>query len=211
MRTNGIIALNRQSAVRLNTQTFAAPFTYRKHNQPTVSGVDMSDQNLDYAAIRRKVEMSLYRQKRVNRIIYFLANLFLYVVTMIAIWTMVLAKSDLSNALFRANDSSALLLVILPTILWGTAVLFHFISMMIESGVGEKAIRERLLMREVGEEILRKGLVDEGMLEKPKRRAAALETDRVLLSDDGELVPVDEDNHAEQTEQNSGRVRAGRS
>ena len=171
----------------------------------------MSDQNLDYAAIRRKVEMSLYRQKRVNRIIYFLANLFLYVVTMIAIWTMVLAKSDLSNALFRANDSSALLLVILPTILWGTAVLFHFISMMIESGVGEKAIRERLLMREVGEEILRKGLVDEGMLEKPKRRAAALETDRVLLSDDGELVPVDEDNHAEQTEQNSGRVRAGRS
>lgn len=52
-------------------------------------------------------------------------------------------------------------------------------------------MRQQLLINEIGEAVLRKGLVGEGMIEKPKHRAA--EAERVLLSDDGELIPVDED------------------
>jgi hypothetical protein len=84
----------------------------------------------------------------------------------------------------------------------------HMAALFSESGVADKQMREKLLMREVGEEILRKGLMEEGMLEKPKRRAAALEADRVRLSDDGEFVPVDDNDDVEQVEPGTPRVRS---
>jgi len=168
----------------------------------------MSDQNLDYAAIGRNVEKSLYRQKWIYRIIFFLMHMLFYVVAMLAVWGTVATDSQLRAVLFN-NETGAALIVILPTILWTAVILFHVASLFFESSAGEKAIRERLLMREAGEEILRKGLVDEGMLEKPKRHATVSESERVRLSDDGERIPVDEDEFIEQSDHHARTNQSG--
>src|SRR5262249_23529610 len=150
-----------------------------------------------YEAIQRNVEKNLQYEKWLYRLIFFGMHLTFFLVTMLIVWGTVLANSGLRTALFN-GETGAGAVVILPTIVWAFAILFHIASLYIESRAGEKEIRERLLMQEVGEEILRKGLSDVRMMEKPKRRAAALETERVLLSDEGEFIPADDDEHPAQ-------------
>jgi hypothetical protein len=162
----------------------------------------MSDQNLDYAAIRRNVEKRLQHQKWNYRIVFFAMHVLFFLVTMLVVWGIVAANSQLADALFN-NESGAAVIVILPTIMWAAVILFHVASLYIETGAGEKTMREQLLMREAGEEILRMGLVDEGTLEKPKRRATQLETEHGRLSDDGEWIPADEDEPIEQADYNA--------
>jgi hypothetical protein len=164
----------------------------------------MSDQNLDFAAIRSKVEKGLTRQKWIYRITFFLVHLLFFVLAMVAVWGTVSTDSQLRDILFN-NESGAIVIVILPTILWTAVLLFHVASLFVESGVGQKAVRERLLMREVGEDILRKALAAEELSEKPKRRAETPDDRRVLLSDDGELVAT-----AEPTEGSGYHARARR-
>lgn len=143
----------------------------------------MSDQNLDYSAIRRSVEKTVAQQKWTYRFIFFGFHLVFYLVTMLVMWGTIAANSQLRSALFD-NGFGASIVVLLPTILWSFIMLCHGAALFIESPVAEKNIRERVIMRELGEEILRHGV---GMAEKPKRRAA-LELERLLLSDDGEYT-----------------------
>ncbi len=166
----------------------------------------MPEQNLDYTAIRRNVEKNVSRQKWFYRSIFFVVHVLFYVVSMLAVWGTVATDAQLRAVLF-GSGSAAAVVVIMPTILWAVLILCHVASLFTESSAGEKAIRERLLMREVGEEILRRGLVDEGPAEKPKRRAAEQEARNVLLSEDGELSPAGED---EQTKESSHSARANR-
>jgi hypothetical protein len=152
----------------------------------------MSDPNGNYAAIRQTVEKKIVRQKWLYRVLFFVVHLIFYGVTMAAVWGTMAADTQLRDLLFN-NQPGAAAIVLLPTILWTLVVLFHVASLYFESSAGEKAIRERVLLREVGEEMLRKGLVDEQLSEKPKRRADGWETERARLSDDGEIIPVDGD------------------
>jgi hypothetical protein len=168
----------------------------------------MSNQDLDYAVIRRNVEKRLQSQKWMYRILFFVMHMLFFTATMIAIWGTVATDSQLRDILFN-NESSASLIVILPTILWAAVILFHLASLYFESSAGEKAFRQQLLMREVGEDILRQGHDDEGMLEKPKHRAAGLEAKHVLSSYDGELMPVDDDERIEQSDYNTRTNHAG--
>jgi hypothetical protein len=151
----------------------------------------MSDQNLDYAAIQDNVEKGLLRKQQVYRRLFFWMHLLVYVVTMLAVWGVVSANSQLRDVLFNSGPGAAIL-VILPTIMWTAAVLFHVASLYFESETGQKALREQLLARDIGEELLRNGLTINGMLEKPKRHAATMEARRTVLSDDGELTLADE-------------------
>ena len=147
----------------------------------------MSDQNLDYAAIRRKIERKLVRQKWNYRIGFFIAHLLFYIVSLLLVVRTVQSSAQLrAIPLSTGSDLSAL--VIVPAILWGMVLLFHVASLYFESSMGEKAIRKQLLMREVGDDILKMGNLDDATLEKPKRHAAAADANRLRLSDDGELV-----------------------
>jgi hypothetical protein len=165
----------------------------------------MSDQNRDYAAIQRNIEAGIARQKKTYRMIFFGMHLTFYVVTMLAVWGTVAANAQLRDALFN-GAAGAGIIVILPTILWAFVILCHTALLFTESEVSEKVMRERLLMRELGEEMLRQGLTAEGMAEKPKRRAQALHE---LLSDDGELIPADADDDLEQREYAARSNQAG--
>lgn len=164
----------------------------------------MSDENLDYGTIRRNIEKRVRRQKRLYRLIFFWMHLILFLVTMFVVWGTVMVNSQVREVLFNTTLAAALV-VVLPTILWAVALLCHVAYLFAVSGIGEKQMREQLLMREIGQDIFRKGLINEGMLEKPKRRSADLEAERALLSDDGELIPADED---EQPEQRRSNIRA---
>ena len=168
----------------------------------------MSDQNRDYAAIQRNIEKGVARQRMSYRMIFFGMHLMFYLVTMLFVWGVVASSSQLREVLFN-NEPGAGIIVILPSILWAFVILCHVALLYTESDAAEKVMRKQLLMRELGEEILRQGLVDEGMAEKPKRRAEALEAARTLLSDDGELIPVDDDEDLEQSDYIARTHRAG--
>ena|SRR5579859_5438386 len=172
--------------------------------------VNMSDQNLDYVAIGRNVEKSMEGQKRLYRMIFFLTHLILFLVTMFTVWGIALTNSQLNAALFNSGLGAALILI-LPTVMWAFAILAHVSFLYIESEAGEKTMREKLLMSEIGEEILRKGLTDAGLLEKTKRRAAALQAEQVRLSDDGELLPADEEQRPQKHDSIARTNNAGHS
>lgn len=170
----------------------------------------MSDQNRDYAAIRDNIEKGVVRERQNYRRIFFGMHLIVYMVTMVAVWGTVAANAQLYQILFN-GQAGAGAIVIVPTILWAFVILCHVALLFTESDAAEKVMREKLLMRELGEEILRKGLADEGMAEKPKRRAAAAEVARTMLSDDGELIPADDDEALEQPDYNPRANRVGSS
>jgi hypothetical protein len=152
----------------------------------------MSDQNLDYQAIRRSVEKNLSRQKWMYRFTFLAMHFIFFAATMIAVWGTVATDTQLREVLFN-TESGASVVVILPTIMWAFVFLFHVASIYFESKAGEKAIRDQLLIREVGKDILRKGDESEAMLEKPKR----------LSSYDGELLSIDEDERIDQNDYNA--------
>ena len=150
----------------------------------------MDEQNLDYAAIHSRVEKGVQRRKSLYRLIFFGTHLFFFLVAMAVVWGTLLIDGSLRATLF--GNPAGIAVVVVPTVLWAIMILCHIASLYTESSAGEQGIREQLLMREVGQDILRRGRLDTELAEKPKRQAAA-------LSDDGELIPVDED---ELTEQN---------
>jgi hypothetical protein len=157
-------------------------------------GTIMADQNLDYAAIRNSVEKGIQRQKWNYRIAFFVAHLLFFVIAMLAVWLTLTNDTQLSDFLFDSGRSA---IVIVPATLWATVLLFHVASLYFETRMGEKAIREQVLMREVGEDILRRAIEDDGVSEKPKRHGTR-------LSDDGELI--DEDERIEQGDYNVRRA-----
>ena len=152
----------------------------------------MSDQNLDYAAIRHNVEKNLSRQKWMYRLTFLAMHLIFFVATMIGVWGTVATDTQLRDVLFNA-ESGASVVVILPTIMWASVFLFHLASVYFESKAGEKALRDQLLIREVGKDIMRRGDESEAMFEKPKR----------LSSYDGELMLADEDERIDQSDYNA--------
>ena len=150
----------------------------------------MADQNRDYAALRRRVEHSLKRQKQLYRLIFFGTHLVFFLISMAIVWGVVLTDSQLRQLLF-SSGTAASAVVIVPTILWAVVILFHIASLYTETSTAEKAMREQLLMREIGEDILRQGRRDQKIAEKPKRGAALEEAEHSITRDDGEL-PLDE-------------------
>jgi hypothetical protein len=168
----------------------------------------MSDQSRDYAAIRDNIEKGVARERQNYRRIFFGTHLIVYIVTMLAVWGTVAANPQLYQVLFNGQaGAGAGAIIIVPTIAWAFVLLCHLALLYTESDTAEKVMRERLLMRELGEEILRKGLADEGMSQKPKRT----ETLDALLSDDGELIPADEDEDIEQRDYDARANRVGSS
>ncbi|MBX3062755.1 MAG: hypothetical protein KF726_07255 [Anaerolineae bacterium] len=147
----------------------------------------MSDHQ-DYAAIRRNIANQVARRKWQYRVLFFATHLIFYAISMLTIW-LTAGYASSHGGLYETGAAATILLV--PTILWTAVLLFHVASFYFETSAGEAAIRERLMMREVREEMLRKGMLADEATEKPKRYAAK-------LSDDGELIPADDDDTAEQ-------------
>ncbi|HRE49585.1 MAG TPA: hypothetical protein PLD47_17805 [Aggregatilineales bacterium] len=146
----------------------------------------MSEQDLDQFALRENVEIAVQKQKRLYRMIFFAVHAVFYFVSMFVVWRTVSMSSIVADV-FSRESSEASLIVLVPTLMWSVVILFHIASLYFESKVGEKKLREQLLIRELGKTFLYKGTTDLVRREKVKRELAHGEFS-VRISDDGELI-----------------------
>ena len=71
---------------------------------------------------------------------------------------------------------------------WFTSLVFQGIVLLMDTGIMDRNIRDRVLAREIGRQIYEQAVGD---YEKPKR---SLEADvDYTVSDDGELMPLDDE------------------
>jgi hypothetical protein len=145
----------------------------------------MRDNQLDYAAIRRRVEVELQQERRRGQIALFAVNCMIFFVFMMVTW--VLVPSTSSN--FMLTDD-VLAAIIMLSVGWATGLFLHGLSAF---AIGSKNWNDRrrktLMVREI--EYARLGL-DDMMLddaapvEKAKRG-------RLHLSNEGELLDIVDD------------------
>ncbi len=149
----------------------------------------MSEQ-IDYRAVRRRVEQGLQKQKTIARGVFFVVSLFMFILFLALAWSMFTSNggvaptaSDFTNipGVDRNTDPLTGAMIML-SVGWGTSLLFQFISLMLDTKVGEQSLRERLTGREIANEMMRLGLEDEEPREKRKHS--------MQLSDDGELESI---------------------
>ena len=144
--------------------------------------------DLDYRAIRKRVEAGIAEYKSRTRRVLFAVTLFIYLLFMIIGWGIFIGYGGIeaSAALASGRSDSPLVGAMIMLSMSGfMGVLFQFISLMTETKRGEERIRERLVAREINREMLRMGL-DE-VEEQEKRKGM------MRLTDDGELEEVVDD------------------
>jgi hypothetical protein len=131
----------------------------------------MSD-DLDINEIRHRAD------KRAKKRAGFIQHLAIYVIINLCLWVMFLFIGGL------VRSPWPLVLPLLSTFGWGIGVAIHGVVTYLETGVMEN-MQEREFERELRREMLRRGITDPAVMEKPKRE----ERDRVVrLSEDGELI-----------------------
>jgi hypothetical protein len=134
----------------------------------------MTNDQLDYAEIRRRAEQRVTKRKE------FMMHLAIYILVNIGLWVAFLFIGGL------IQQTWPLLIPLLSTIGWGLGVAIHGVVNYFET-TGMDSMRDREYHRELEREMRRRGIDDPALLEKPKRDQA------VRLSDDGELVYEDEE------------------
>jgi len=135
----------------------------------------MSNDNIDYEAIRQRAE------KRVRQRVEFVQHLSVYVIINLILWALwLVAASAIQSPIVHFPWP------ILVTLGWGIGVAIHGMVVYTQTSMMD-VMRESAIEQEVRREMRLRGLdANSADLEKPKRDRA------VRLSDDGEMVPVDE-------------------
>ncbi len=132
----------------------------------------MSYNQLDYDAIRKRAD------QRVKKRAGFFVHLAIWMAVMAFLWM-----------IYFLTDAGDFPWPLIPMMGWGIGIVAHGASVFLDTGLLDN-MREREFQREIAREMMRLGIDDPAELfEKPKREQAQ----SVRLSDDGELVPVDEE------------------
>ncbi len=146
----------------------------------------MQNDHLDYAAIRRRVEVELQQERRRGQMALFMANSLIFFIFMLLAWVLV---PNTSSSFFLSDDTLGMLIML--SIGWATGLFMHGLSAFSLSSKGwSDRHRKRLMVREI--EYARLGLDDELLdepLEKSKRGT-------LRLSDEGELLDIVDDEYA---------------
>ncbi|NWF71232.1 MAG: hypothetical protein HXY40_19295 [Chloroflexi bacterium] len=141
----------------------------------------MAQDQIDYRAVLRRVEEGIKKQKTTTRAFFLASSFTLYTIFMLIGWGIAREAGVLVN-------EDAVSAMVMLSVAGFMSLLFQFISVMLETKAGEASIRERLIARELGEEMLRLGMEDEA---QDKRK-------RVMrLSSDGELAEIVDESSAD--------------
>ncbi|MBI5670999.1 MAG: 2TM domain-containing protein [Chloroflexi bacterium] len=147
----------------------------------------MRDDNLDYTAIRRRVEVELQQQRRKGQIALFVVNCLIFFIFMLVTWVLV---PDTSANFTLTDDMLAAMIML--SVGWATGLFLHGMAAF---GIGSKSWtdqrRKQLLLREV--EYARLGL-DDAMLDEPAEKTKR--SGKLRLSDEGELLDIVEEDYA---------------
>jgi hypothetical protein len=148
---------------------------------------------MDYKAIKDRVEKQVRKEKRLAKFILFAVNFGLFVVFMVIAWGMYLRNGgtppqwenfvNFPGIARSAGDPFTNAMVML-TIGWVAALILQAVGFIIDSPIGERSIRDRATGREMRREMERLGL-DE--LEEHEKRKGMMR-----LTDDGELEAVED-------------------
>jgi hypothetical protein len=150
----------------------------------TDKGKSMNDQ-IDYRAVRRRVADGVKTQKQLANGILFGVNLLLFVLFLIIAFAIYLSSDSAAGSLVVeggrvASNDAALGALIMLSAGWLTSLIFHGVSIFMNTRAGEQQMRDRAIARELGRELLRLGEDGDEFGEKRKRVMA--------LTDDGELA-----------------------
>ena len=148
---------------------------------------------MDYKAIKERVETRVKKEKNLSKFILFVTNLGLFIVFMFIAWNMFLSNggtpprwewfTNFPGVAKPAGDPITTALV-LVSVGWVVALIMQATAFIIDSPIGERSIRDRATGREMRKEMERLGL-DE--LEEHEKRKGMMR-----LTDDGELEAVDD-------------------
>ncbi len=141
---------------------------------------------VDSEALAERVEKAMRRRKAIVSVVFFVLSLFLFVLFMIIAWGMALSDTYFVEQIGLDNAPVPGALFML-TMGWFTALLFQFINILMQSGVGDRQMRGQIASELLGEQLLQQALANAG--EKPKRDSS----ERLSSSDDGEVVELTED------------------
>jgi hypothetical protein len=131
----------------------------------------MSDNSLDRAALRRKVEEEIVREKRNTRVGMLVGSIVMYLGFMLVCWGNLIPRGS------WVGDQGVV--IFLLSLGWSISLLFQIVSTMLEYKAFDRQIRQRAIGKAVERELM-EGTDDV----KAKHKRDAI----VSLSDDGELV-----------------------
>jgi hypothetical protein len=148
---------------------------------------------MDYKAIKERVEVRVRKEKNLAKFILFATNLGLFVMFMFIAWNTYLRNGgtlpsaeafiNLPGIIKPSVDPTTSALMML-SIGWVVALLLQAIGFIIDTPIGERSIRDRATGREMQKEMSRLG-IDE--LEEHEKRKGMMR-----LTDDGELEAVED-------------------
>lgn len=142
---------------------------------------------LDYRAIRKRVEAGVQRQKRITRTTLFVVSLCLYILFMIIGWAIFLSFGGAEASAAAASgrsDSPLIGAMIMLSVSGFLGVMFQAISLSLDTRLSEESIREKLVAREINREMLSMGMDETEVSDKRKGM--------MRLTDDGELETLDD-------------------
>lgn len=133
--------------------------------------------DLDYRAIRKRVEAGIAQEKFRKRMSFLAASLFCFVIFMIIAWGIFLSSGQ--------HDQILVAPMILLSFSGLMGLLAQAVGLSLDTKGGEDRIRDQLLSQEINREMLRMGLDD---VEEHEKRKGMMR-----LTDDGELEEVADD------------------
>ena len=157
----------------------------------------MPNDNLDYAALRRRVEAEVQRERQRGQKALFLVNAGIFILFLLLAWLLI---PNTSTNFYASDDTFGMMIML--SVGWATGLFMHGLSAFaIGSPDWMKRHRRRIMAREI--EYARLGLDDDELLDDvPLEKAKRGE---LRLSDEGEVLDiVDEYASADQHRQQRG-------
>ena len=148
---------------------------------------------MDYQAMDERVEAGVKKEKNLAKFLLFVINLAMFVVFVVMAWQIhILNGGALPTMAEMINMpgvpkptmnpmTNALLMM---SVGWGIAIFMQAVSMIMDTSLGERSIRDRVTGREMRKEMARIRLEDKEASQKRKGM--------MRLTDDGELEAIDE-------------------
>ncbi|MBX3064654.1 MAG: hypothetical protein U0528_17580 [Anaerolineae bacterium] len=149
---------------------------------------------IDYRRVREYVEENLGRGRTGAQIGFFIANLALFVTFALVSWLVFMRQGSATDSQMGA--------AIMLTLGWFGGLIFHGASLLFNTRMAERQLRDSLTLRGIQREMSRLGISQADLLqaartygeEKPKRSG------EMRLAEDGEFEMVEEDQPQKRSE-----------
>lgn len=153
---------------------------------------------LDYAALKKRIDTRVERQKRMTGWILLIVNIGIFLLFLGITFSVVNGTPAIRGVLNNEATSDIALAIILPFVGWMLAILYHGISMIVRDQNSDSRFRKQILANEMGslmyQQVAQAAAVQaEEHLAKPKRASEEPEGRYVEIGDDGELIDLPQD------------------